>query len=218
MEQKYYSFEEGGHRGGPSSHSRDQGLHPVLHCSEEGRRVASYFRSASFAQSRSNWSSACSQKQVLSQPNTSLAEYAQTWFPFSTALCEDFRQEGSPLSGGGYGLSPPLRAVEIMDMTPRGGTSCRFWFLNRGCCCGSFHFLVQRLPARPSQLPSWYNSGVPAGPFLCRVDTFHPRGLRGDHCGLSRPLWWPVSGQTPPSYTFPPRCTEAEAFGLRSSC
>ncbi len=105
----------------------------VLHCSEEGRRVASYFRSASFAQSRSNWSSACSQKQVLSQPKTSLAEYAQTWFPFSTALCEDFRQEGSPLSGGGYGLSPPLRAVEVMDMTPRGGTSCRFWFLNRGC-------------------------------------------------------------------------------------
>ncbi len=48
MEQKYYSFEEGGLRGGPSSCSRVRVLKPVLHCSEDGWRVASYFRSASF--------------------------------------------------------------------------------------------------------------------------------------------------------------------------
>ncbi len=47
---------------------------------------------------------------------------------------------------------------------------------------GSFHFMVWRPPARPSQLPDWYSSGVPAGPTLCRVDPLHLEGLR---CGNS---------------------------------
>ncbi len=64
----------------------------------------------------------------------------------------------------------------------------------------------------------WYSAGVPAGPILRRVDPLHPKGLRGGHCGLPRPSWWPVSGQTPPSYTFPPRCAEAEASGQRILC
>ncbi len=48
MEQKYYSFEEGGHRGGPSLRNRVWVIQPVLHRSEEGWRVMTYFRSVSF--------------------------------------------------------------------------------------------------------------------------------------------------------------------------
>ncbi len=48
MEQKYYSFEEGGHRGGPSLRNRVWVIQPVLHHSEEGWRVMTYFRSVSF--------------------------------------------------------------------------------------------------------------------------------------------------------------------------
>ncbi len=73
--------------------------------------------------------------------------------------------------------------------------------------------MVRRSPARPSQLPDWYSSGVLAGLFLRRVNPLHPKGLRGGVIGLPRPSWWPVSGQTPPCYTFPP---EAEASGQRA--
>ncbi len=74
-----------------------------------------------------------------------------------------------------------------------------------------FHFMVQRSPARPSQLPDWYSSGVLTGLFLHRINPLHP-GLRGGVIGLQRPSWWSVSGQTPPCYTFSP---EAEASGQR---
>ncbi len=74
------------------------------------------------------------------------------------------------------------------------------------------HFMVRRSPARPSQLPDWYSSGVLAGPFLRRVTPLHPEGLRGGVIGLPRPSWWLVSGRTPPCYTFPP---EAEASGQK---
>ncbi len=33
----------------------------------------------------------------------------------------------------------------------------------------TLHFMVRRPPARPSQLPDWYSSGVPAGQFLFKV-------------------------------------------------
>ncbi len=39
--------------------------------------------------------------------------------------------------------------------------------------------MVRRPPARPSQLPDWYSSGVRAGLFLCRVDPLHLEGSRG---------------------------------------
>ncbi len=39
-----HSFEEGGHRGGPSSRQRVRVLQPVLHCSKEGWGVKSNFR------------------------------------------------------------------------------------------------------------------------------------------------------------------------------
>ncbi len=42
-------------------------------------------------------------------------------FPSQLALCGDFRKEGSPLSGEGYDLSPPLGAVEVMDLISPGG-------------------------------------------------------------------------------------------------
>ncbi len=71
--------------------------------------------------------------------------------------------------------------------------------------------MVRRSPARPSQLPDWYSSGVLTGLFLHRINPLHP-GLRGGVIGLQRPSWWPVSGQTPPCYTFSP---EAEASGQR---
>ncbi len=54
------------------------------------------------------------------------------------------------------------------------------------------------------------------GPFLRRVNPLHPEGLSGGYSGLPRPSWWPVNGQTPLSYTFPPQCTEAEASGTIS--
>ncbi len=67
-----------------------------------------------------------------------------------------------------------------------------------------FHFMVQRSPSRPSQLPDWYSSGVLAGQFLHRVNPLHPEGLQGSIIGLPHPSWWLVSGQTPPCYMFPP--------------
>ncbi len=39
--------------------------------------------------------------------------------------------------------------------------------------------MVGRPPARPSQLPDWYSSGVRAGQFLRRVNPLHLEGLRG---------------------------------------
>ncbi len=36
--------------------------------------------------------------------------------------------------------------------------------------------MVRRLPARPSQLPVWYSSGVRAGLFLHRVNPLHLEG------------------------------------------
>ncbi len=66
-----------------------------------------------------------------------------------------------------------------------------------------FHFMVPRSPARPSQLPDRYSSGVLAGLFLHRVNPLHPEGLRGGVIGLPRPSWWLVSGRTPPCYIFP---------------
>ncbi len=94
----------------------------------------------------------------------------------------------------------PARSGGSYGHDHRGGTSRSFWSQPRllkpsskpelplqGNCTpwsGSFH-LVWRLPDRPSQLPSWYSSGVPAGPFLHKVDPLHLRGLRGGHCGLT---------------------------------
>ncbi len=43
-----------------------------------------------------------------------------------------------------------------------------------------FHFMVRRLPARPSQLPDWYSSRVLAGSFLRRVNPLPPW----------RSTWW----------------------------
>ncbi len=36
--------------------------------------------------------------------------------------------------------------------------------------------MVRRLPARPSQVPDWYSSGVRAGLFLRRVNPLHLEG------------------------------------------
>ncbi len=98
--------------------------------------------------------------------------------------------------------SVPLGVVEVMDMTTE-GAHLEASGLNRGCWDHppnqsslykeTVHLEVEaftswcgdRLPARPSQLPSWYSSGVPAGLFLHKVDPLHPRGLRGGHCGLT---------------------------------
>ncbi len=68
----------------------------------------------------------------------------------------------------------------------------------------TFLFMVRRPPARPSQLPDWYSSVVPADPL-------HLEGLCGGDIGLPRLSWWTISGQPPPGYTFRPRCAEAEA-------
>ncbi len=60
-----------------------------------------------------------------------------------------------------------------------------------------FHFMVWRSPARPSQLPDWYSSGVLAFLFLRRINPLHLEGLRDAVIGQPRPSWWPVSGRHP---------------------
>ncbi len=131
--------------------------------------------------------------------------------------------EISPLLGRGYDLSPPLREVEVIDVTTEGahlvasGLSTEvdeIILQHRAPSTRKLYALKWKLPSRPSQPPSWHMSVVPAGLFLRRVDPLHPRGSGG----LSRPSWWPVSGQRPSSYTFPPRCTEADVSGQRSLC
>ncbi len=56
-----------------------------------------------------------------------------------------------------------------------------------------------------------FSAGVLEGSNLCRVDPLHPEGVRGGHSCLPRPSWWSVFGKTPPGYTFPLWCAEAEA-------
>ncbi len=73
--------------------------------------------------------------------------------------------------------------------------------------------MVRRLPARPSQLPDWYSSGVHAGLFLHRVKPLHLEGLRGGNLAYHTSLGGQSVGRTTPSYTFPP---EAEASGQRA--
>ncbi len=128
------------------------------------------------------------------------AEYARTWFSLLGGSLEKISIWRDLLSQA-EGMICPARSGGSYGHDHRGGTSRSFWSQPRllrpsskpelplqGNCTprsGSFHFLVWRLPARPSQLPSWYSSGVPAGPFLLKVDPLHPRGLRGGHCGLT---------------------------------
>ncbi len=113
---------------------------------------------------------------VLAGPNMVLwLDFSPWWLSMGNS-----HQEGSPLTGVG--------------LSPWGGTTHSFQSLNRGCwdhhpiqsslnketvCLEveNFHFMVQRPPARPSQLPDWYSSGVPACPSLCRVDPLHLEGL-----------------------------------------
>ncbi len=64
--------------------------------------------------------------------------------------------------------------------------------------------MVWKSQARPSQLSDWYSSRGLTGSFHRRVNPLHPEGLCGGDIGLPRPCWWPVSGQIPPCYMFPP--------------
>ncbi len=57
--------------------------------------------------------------------------------------------------------------------------------------------MVRRPPARPSQLPDWYSSGVPAGPTLCRVDPLHLEGLRGGNSAYHTSLGGHSVGRHP---------------------
>ncbi len=59
------------------------------------------------------------------------------------------------------------------------------------------HFMVWRLPARPSQLPDWYNSGVCAGLFLRRVNSLHLEGLRGGNSAFHTSLGGQSVGRHP---------------------
>ncbi len=59
------------------------------------------------------------------------------------------------------------------------------------------HFMVRRLPAQPSQLPDWYSSGVPAGPFLHRVNPLHLEGLRGGNSAFHTSLGGHSVGRHP---------------------
>ncbi len=57
--------------------------------------------------------------------------------------------------------------------------------------------MVRRPPARPSQLPVWYSSGVTAGPTLCRVDPLHLEGSRGGNSAYHTSLGGQSVGRHP---------------------
>ncbi len=57
--------------------------------------------------------------------------------------------------------------------------------------------MVRRPPARPSQLPEWYSSGVTAGPTLCRVDPLHLEGSRGGNSAYHTSLGGQSVGRHP---------------------
>ncbi len=124
------------------------------------------------------------------------------------ALHGKFQSGGNTLTG--VGLSPPPRDDEVVGVVPEGAqlilsslsTEVAETIIQSRV--ETFHFMVRRPPARPSQLPDWYSSGVPAGPSLRRVDPLHLEGLCSGNLGLPHLSWWAVSGQKPPSYTFPP--------------
>ncbi|KAL1266716.1 hypothetical protein QQF64_002391, partial [Cirrhinus molitorella] len=74
----------------------------------------------------------------------------------------------------------PLRKIKVtrrclraLDMWKRP------WFLCLPHGLGSGH--------EPGQLPSWYSSGVFAGPFFRGANSLHPEGVRGGYICLPLP-------------------------------
>ncbi len=141
----------------------------------------------------------------------------------------DSSQERSPLTSGGYDLSPPPGVMEAVIVAPEGaqliasGLSTevlRTILQSRapstrklyGLKWRTLHFLVWRPPsstqltARLVQYWSFCRLGSPQGyptstlrVYVAAIASYHT------------PLWWTISGQGPPDHTFPPRCAEAQA-------
>ncbi len=91
-------------------------------------------------------------------------------------------QEGLPLTGGG--LSPLPGDVKIVGVAPEGA-----------------HLIASGL-----------STEVVETLLQSRVDPIHLKSLCCGNLGLPHLAWWAVSGQKSPSYTFPPRCVEAETY------
>ncbi len=106
----------------------------------------------------------------------------------------DSDQERPPLSGEWYYPSPPPRVLEAVGVAPE-GTAPSILSLNWGGWdhtqvqsshhkgtvrleVETFNFLVQTATPIPSQLPSWYSSGIPAGAILHMVISLHSEGIR----------------------------------------
>ncbi len=122
----------------------------------------------------------------------------------------DSRQEGSPLTGSGHDLSPPLGVVETMGVAPEGAqliasglsTEVAETILqSRAPSIRKLYALKLRL--RVSETASliqltacWYSAGVLAGPFLRRVSPLHPEGLRGGYSTYHAPLGGLLVGKT----------------------
>ncbi len=114
----------------------------------------------------------------------------------------DSRQEGSPLTGSGHDLSPPLGVVETMGVAPEGAQ-----LIASGLSTEVAETILQsksslnKETVRPEvetpgaetasliQLTAcWDSAGALAGPFLRRVSPLHPEGLRGGYSTYHAPL------------------------------
>ncbi len=107
----------------------------------------------------------------IEKPCSGRAEYS-LWPDFSPRRLSmgDSRQEGSPLTGSGHDLSPPLGVVGTMSVAPEVETP------------GAETASLIQLTA------CWDSAGALAGPFLRRVSPLHPEGLRGGYSTYHAPL------------------------------
>ncbi len=165
--------------------------------------------SAPGSSGESGWGPSIASSPVLAGPSVVLGHY----FPPRRLYMGDSRQDGSPLTGGGYEPSPPPEAVEVASEGAQ--------LIVSGLSTEVVETILQsRAPSMRNLYAlkwklfiSWCGDrqldpvNCPVGTvleylqclILCRVDPLHPKGLHCCHCGLPRPSWWPVSGQTPPS-------------------
>ncbi len=101
----------------------------------------------------------------------------------------DSRQEGSPLTGSGHDLSPPLGVVETMGVAPEGAQ-----LIASGLSTEVAETILQSRAPSIRKLYAlkltacWYSAGVLAGPFLRRVSPLHPEGLCGGYSTYHAPL------------------------------
>ncbi len=112
-------------------------------------------------------------RRLPAQPSQ-LPNWYSSGVPAGPTLCrvDPLHLEGSRGGNSAYHTSFGGQSVGRHPLVTRFLHSMRKLYAMKWKC----HFMVQRLPARPSQLPDWYSSGVRAGLFLRRVNPLHLEG------------------------------------------